>query len=98
MTQNTSIIQNPGSVYAEPVMAVYGSGDITLMVNLQIIELTGIEDSIFLDSDLKEAYKGSALMNDHMSGDFPILNPGSNAISWSGNLTKINIKPNWRYL
>ena len=98
VTQNTFIVQNPGSVYAEPVMTVYGSGDITLMVNLQIIELNGIEDSIVLDSVLKEAYKGNALMNEHISGDFPILEPGSNSISWAGDLTKIVIKPNWRYL
>lgn len=33
-----------------------------------------------------------------MSGDFPTLLPGSNAISWTGNVTKVVIQPNWRYL
>jgi len=47
---------------------------------------------------LKEAYKGNTLMNDHMSGDFPVLKPGLNAISWSGNVTSVIVKPNWRCL
>ena len=32
LTASTSTITNPGSVYSEPVITVYGSGDITLMV------------------------------------------------------------------
>lgn len=47
---------------------------------------------------LKEAYKGNTLMNDHMSGDFPVLKPGLNAISWTGTVTQVTVKPNWRYL
>ena len=47
--------------------------------------------------------KNTALMfaqriGDHMSGDFPVLKPGLNGISWSGNVTSIVISPRWRYL
>ena len=91
-------ITNPGSAYSEPLITVNGSGDITLMVGTTIVELTGISGNIVLDCALKEAYKNTTLMNDHMSGDFPVLKPGLNAISWSGNVTSIVIKPNWRYL
>ena len=89
---------NPGSVYSEPLMTVYGSGDITLMVGMTVIELTGVSGSIVLDSVLKEAYKDTTLMNERMTGDFPVLNPGMNAISWSGTVTRVVIQPNWRYL
>lgn len=37
-------------------------------------------------------------MNGNMTGDFPTLLPGQNAISWSGNVTRLEIQPNWRYL
>lgn len=37
-------------------------------------------------------------MNSAMSGDFPVLLPGQNAISWTGNVTKVEIQPNWRSL
>lgn len=98
ITSSGSTLTNPGSVYSEPVMTVYGSGDITLMVGMTVIELIGISGSIVLDSVLKEAYKGTTLMNNHMIGDFPALRPGMNAVSWSGTVTKVVIQPNWRFL
>ena len=98
LTTSTSTIDNPGSVYSEPVITVYGSGEITLMVGMTIVELDGITDSITLDTPLMEAYKDMTSMNGCMSGDFPTLLPGQNAISWTGNVTKIVVQPNWRYL
>ena len=98
ITTSGDTITNPGSVYSEPLITVYGSGNITLMVGTTIVELTNVSSSIVLDCALKEAYKGTTLMNDHMSGDFPVLKPSLNAVSWSGNVTRIVIKPNWRYL
>ena len=62
------------------------------------VELTDISGNIVLDCALKEAYKGNILMNDHMSGEFPVLKPGENAISWSGNVTSVAIHPDWRWL
>ena len=49
-------------------------------------------------SVLQEAYQGTTLMNDHMNGEFPVLKPGANAISWTGAVTKVVVRPNWRYL
>ena len=98
ITTSGTAITNPGSVYSDPVITVTGSGDITLMVGTTIVELTGVSGSIVIDSVLKEAYKGTTLMNDHMSGDFPVLKPGQNAISWTGTVTQVTVKPNWRYL
>ena len=68
------------------------------MVGTVIVELEGISGSITLDSELQEAYSGTTSMNSAMSGEFPILKPGVNAISWTGNVTRIEVKPNWRYL
>ncbi len=98
ITTSGTTITNPGSVYSDPIITVTGSGDITLMVGTTIVELTGVSGSIVIDSVLKEAYKGTTLMNDHMSGDFPVLKPGQNAISWTGTVTQVTVKPNWRYL
>jgi phage-related protein len=91
-------ITNPGSVPSEPVITVYGSGEITLMVGLTIVEFEGVSGSITLDTPLMEAYSGITSMNGKMSGDFPILTSGMNAVSWSGSVTKIEVQPNWRYL
>lgn len=97
LTASETFITNPGSVFSEPVITVYGSGEVTLMVGMTITELE-ITDSITLDTPLMEAYSGSTSMNSRMSGDFPTLLPGQNAVSWTGNVSKVVIQPNWRYL
>ena len=98
LTASGGAITNPGSVFSEPVIIVYGSGDITLMVGLTIVELEGVSGSITLDTPLMEAYSGAMSMNANMSGDFPTLVPGMNAVSWSGSVTRIEVRPNWRYI
>lgn len=98
LTTSGTSITNPGSVYSEPVITVYGSGEITLMAGITIVELSEVSGSITLDSGLQEAYSGSVSLNHRMSGDFPVLRPGSNAISWSGNVSQMTIQPNWRCL
>ena len=91
-------IVNHGSVYAEPIITVTGSGDITLTVNGGIVELAGVDGSITLNSELQEAYSGQTSLNDHMTGDFPRLVPGKNTISWTGTVTGVVVMPNWRHL
>ena len=98
LTSSTSIISNPGNVYAEPIITVYGSGEITLMVGTTIVELSGVSGSITIDTSLMEAYAGDISANSCMNGDFPRLQPGQNAISWSGDVTRIVVQPNWRML
>lgn len=98
LTQSGSFVANPGSVHAEPVITVYGTGNITLMVGTVIVELEEISGSITLDSQLQEAYSEVTSLNGQISGDFPILRPGNNAVSWSGSVTKVEINPNWRCL
>ena len=92
VTTSGTFITNPGSVFSEPVITVYGSGKITLMVGMTIMELDGITDSITLDNPLMEAYKSATSMNGCMSGALPTLLPGKNAISWTGNVTKVIIR------
>ena len=62
------------------------------------VELEGISSSITLDSELQEAYSGTTGMNSAMSGDFPVLLPGANAISWAGGVSKAKIRPDWKVL
>ena len=97
LTASGTFITNPGSVSSEPIITVYGSGEITLMVGMTITELE-ITDKITLDTPLMEAYNSSTSMNSCMSGDFPQLLPGKNAVSWSGNVSRVEIQPNWRSL
>lgn len=91
-------IHNPGTVESQPVITVYGSGNITFNINEKPISLTGISGSITIDSVIQDAYSGETNLNNQMSGDFPVFKVGSNTISWSGSVSYVVIKPNWRYL
>ncbi len=93
-----TFLTNPGAVRAEPVITVYGSGDITLMVGMTIVELTGVNGSITLDTPRMEAYCGNVSANMKVSGEYPMLGTGATAVSWSGNVSKVTVQPNWRTL
>lgn len=96
---SSGIINNIGTIYAEPKIKVFGSGNINLNIGSQVINLIGINNCIIIDSDLQDCYddNGSNL-NNKMNGEFPIFNVGENNISWTGNATKLEITPNWRWL
>lgn len=95
---HSTFLTNPGAVHSEPVITVYGSGDITLMVGMSIIELSEVSGSITLDTPLMEAYSNGILANRQMSGDFPTLGTGATAVSWTGNVSRVTVQPNWRTL
>ena len=80
LTQSGSFVTNPGSVHAEPVITVYGTGVITLMVGMTITELE-ITDKITLDTPLVEAYAGATSMNSCMSGVSSVTLPETLSIS-----------------
>ena len=98
ISTGSAVVVNPGSVYSEPIIHVYGSGDATLVINDTVVELEGVEEGIILNSAIQEAYQGETLQNEKMEGEFPVLKPGENLISWSGDITRLVIAPNWRYL
>ncbi|BDR64418.1 phage tail domain-containing protein [Clostridium tetani] len=98
VTKNNFTIYNEGTFESQPYMKIFATGDITLNINDRFIKFTGIEDYIELDSEMMECYKGTLNRNNKMIGEFPILKVGENKISWTGNVSKIEIKPRWRCL
>lgn len=94
----TSFLTNPGAVRAEPIITVFGNGNITLMVGTTIMELTGVNGSITLDTPRMEAYCGNVSENMKVSGEYPLLGTGATAVSWSGDVSRVTVQPNWRTL
>lgn len=92
-------IRNSGTVYSEPLITVYGSGNITLTVNGADFPLYGVQESITIDSEMMEVFKGDTNQNGKYGGaEFPRFEVGKNEISWTGNVSKIKIQPRWRWL
>ena len=92
-------VANKGFEISKPIITLYGTGTVQLLVNGLDVCSVNIEDEyITIDSEQEEAYFGSILKNRQMTGDFPKLNSGINEISWVGNLTKIEVQPKSRWL
>lgn len=108
ITSSGTTIENEYLFGSLPLIVIHlasGSGNITLTIRNEDgsetehkINAPGVND-IYIDSELMSVYNGSTLLNqkidpDHFDG-FPILKPGINTISWSGNITSIDITPRW---
>ena len=92
-------IANKTTTTALPVIKIYGTGTVVLNINGRGITITGLTSDITLDSELQEAYTGlTTNMNSSMNGEFPVLKIGSNTITWTGTVTKVEIDPKWRWL
>ena len=88
-------IFNRGNTVAKPVMTIYGSGTINLSLNgaqIFVIDLASAE-YITIDSAQMNAYQGDILMNRSVAGDYDdlVLQMGTNVVSWTGNVTQIEI-------
>ena len=92
-------LTNQTTAEALPLIKITGTGTVVLNVNGTGVTLTGLTSSITLDSELQEAYTGlTTNMNSNMNGNFPVLKIGSNTITWTGTVTKVEIDPKWRWL
>jgi putative phage tail component, N-terminal domain len=98
---NTSgtAVTNPGSIESEPVISIYGSGDIVFKINGEQISLKEVSEKVIINSAIKDCYDDAGNnLNGKMTGEFLKLKPGENIIEWSGSVTKVELLPNWRWL
>lgn len=93
-----------GSLYnpwmpALPQITVYGSGAGSLTVGNVTVTLKDIDEYITLDSDIQDAFRGTANKNSTITApEFPVLQTGDNTIAWSGGVTSVEILPRWWHL
>lgn len=102
ITNQESIeVNNQGLEKSKPIITVYGEGIITIAINgydVFTVDLGEDEGYVVIDSLEEEAYKGTTLKNRLMTGSFPLLDVGTNTITWTGDLTRIKIEPKSRWL
>ncbi|WP_271814489.1 phage tail protein [Clostridium beijerinckii] len=93
---NGATINNFGSYESKPLVKIYGSGNITFSIGGKSFTINNVVDYVVVDSEIKECYKDSTNKGRDMAGDWPVLPIGLNTISWTGNITKVEITPRWR--
>lgn len=86
---------NPTLFEAKPLITVYGTGDGTLTIGDTTVTLEGISEFVTLDCDVQDAYKNLTNMNSIMTGEFPQLPTGSVGVSFTDDITKVEIVPRW---
>lgn len=95
-------IINPTNFISKPLIKITSLGDVKFTINSQLVELRSTDGTIYLDSEIMEAYvKNSnniiSYQNRKMYSEFPVLDVGKNVYTLlSGNVTEFEITPNWR--
>lgn len=89
-------ITNPTSFNAKPLIHITGSGSGTLTIQGQTMSFTGITDYLNIDCDTMDVYRqASENRNSLMTGSFPVLYSGNNAVSFTGGIATVKITPKW---
>lgn len=86
---------------ALPQIQLFGKGSGTLNINNRSYYIESCVDGMILNSEIGQAYTAdmSTLLNNNIKfTNFPTLDSGHNDITWSGNISKVIITPNWRSL
>jgi phage-related protein len=92
-------VTNAGTVDSLPLIKITGSGTVVITIGgRSFTYVFGAEPHVFIDSFIQEAYYSTTLKNANMTGAFPYLTPGVNAVSWTGTVTELVITPRSRYL
>ena len=95
-------VTNSGNTKSKPRITITGGGTINLSLNgeqIFVINL-GNEGQITIDSAQMEAYNGSLLKNRLVTGDYDnlVLNVGENTLSWTGDVSKVEIENYSRWI
>lgn len=101
--RNPDAIQNPGTAQAAPLITITGSGDVSLSIGGYLVNVDGMEDGVVIDCEAQMAWNlamtqvltGGITLISTDKGRWPRLNPGGNAIAWTGNCL-VEIVPRWR--
>lgn len=86
-----------GGYCCQPIYQITGSGDITLSVNgAAPLTLYNVDGYVTVDTALMMCHKNG--LHVKSSGKLPFLSPGTNMISWSSNVTAVEVTKNERWL
>lgn len=97
----SSWIVNPTPEIALPLVTVYGSGPGEFSIGGTTVQILSLDDQITLDCEIMNAYRqvGDSPAENRNSAiyapEFPVLSPGANTISWTGDIERIRITPRW---
>lgn len=93
-------IDNIGTVYSEPIIDIEGSGDVSLTIGQKTMHLTvNTKATIDCRHGKQNIYNATGVVQNTLRkrGGFFEIPVGRNGVTFTGNVRKVTIKPNWRY-
>jgi len=94
----TLTINNIYGTKAFPYFKITGNGTFTILKNSkQILEIKNVSGYVEIDSELDAIFKDNTSFERNSVGKVPVLDVGANTLVFRGNITKVEIKYNWRY-
>lgn len=96
-----TIIKNDG-YETLPIITAQVAGTGRIYINDQEIVIRNINGTITIDSEMMNAYRDYngviTNLNNHMVGDFPILEHGDNVIEFDGDIERLEMIANRRWV
>ena len=93
-------INNLGTIYSEPIIEIEGDGDVSLTIGRKTMYLA-IKTKATIDcrQGKQNIYNATGAVQNTLRkrGGFLEIPTGKVGISFTGNVRKITIRPNWRY-
>ena len=93
-------IDNIGTVYSEPIIDIEGSGDVSLTIGQKTMYLT-VNNKVTIDCrhGKQNIYNATGAVQNTLRkrGGFFEIPTGNSGVTFTGNVRKVTIKPNWRY-
>ena len=96
-------VTNKGLEVSKPLFRLYGTGGETITISVngnECFQYTFPQGDFYVDvdSEIEDAYVKTELRNRSMNGEFPLLQPGDNRVTWSGFKGLMTIWPRSRWL
>lgn len=91
-------LNNPTQHDSSPIIKVYGNGSGEIQIGKNIITVLSVSGYLVIDSEMMEVYKDESNCNSKVKfslNSFPKLHPGINDISFSGEITRLEVIPKW---
>lgn len=90
-------VYNRGDYTSLPIITMKGNGDMSLTVNGDTFNLSGVDGYVTINSEMQEVYKDDESRNTlYKTRKFPQFEVGRNQLSFTG-AEEIEIVPNWRW-
>jgi hypothetical protein len=98
---NPGTIENIGTVYSEPIIEIEGNGDVSLTIGRKTMYLSIIgKATIDCRQGKQNIFNANGAVQNTLRkrGGFFEIPVGRNGVTFTGNVRKVTIRPNWRYL